>query len=368
MKSIVFGFCLAALLAATAYGCASHGPEASNGGALGDDDTTEPAGAGDAAASGFGGPDGSSKGSVTFTDGGPKGSSGGGNLDSGALSVMNADAAPPDPDIAYSVTLTSDSFTVAPNSESFTCQSFANPFQGQQVDIKTWQDDMTPGSHHMFVFYSPNATDGAMYSCSGLQSGPFTFVAQGPHVVQTYPHGIGATIPSSMGFLLNIHYINASAMALTAQVKVTMYVYKSGIVTSHAGMIFDNNINVNVPSDGKQHVYTASCTLPQDVYVLASNSHMHSEATNFVATAGSNALYQTTQWSDPPEGIFSPPLHLSAGTQITWSCTYVNTTGATLTFGETASKNVMCISQSMFYPVTDVSNPTIGCSTSGTSN
>jgi hypothetical protein len=366
MKSMTFWSAVVSIVAAVASGCGAHAPS-DGGSALADDDASAGASGDDAAASGFGG---SGKGGVSFTDGGPTGSGGGGapNLDSGALSVTNADAAPPDPDVAYSVTLTSDSFTVAPNSESFTCQTFANPFQGQQVDIKTWQDDMTLGSHHMFVFYSPGATDGAMYNCSGLQGGPFTFVAQGPHVVQTYPHGIGATIPSSMGFALNIHYINAGSVPLTAQVKVTMYVYKSGIVTNHAGMLFDNNVNLNVPPDGKPHVYTASCTLPQDVYVLASNSHMHSEATNFVATAGSETLYQTTEWSDPPQGIFSPPLHLAAGSKINWSCTYVNTTGATLTFGETASKNVMCISQSMFYPVSDVSNPTIDCETTGTSN
>jgi hypothetical protein len=354
--------CAVSLAVASAYGCsAKSGGGVDFGGQ--NDDTGD-----DAAPALATGNDGG--GGVTYAEAGGGASSNARPGDAGnALQITTSDAAPTeDPDVAYSVTLTSQSFTVPPNTEAFKCQDFENPFNGQQVDIKTWEDDMTVGSHHMFVFYKAGASDSAISDCSGLESGPFTFVAQGPHVVQTYPEGIGATIPTSIGFHLNIHYINTASTPLTAQVKVTMSVWKSGRVTNHAGMIFDNNLNVTVPADGKTHTYTATCAVPQDVYVLASNSHMHSEATNFVATAGGMPLYQTVQWSDPPETIFSPPMHLAAGTPITWTCTYVNSGKSTLTFGETAGSNVMCISQSMFYPVSDVTNPTIGCSTAGTSD
>jgi hypothetical protein len=287
-----------------------------------------------------------------------------------SVTIVNSDggSAVVDPDIAYSVTLTSDSFTVQPNTESFTCQDFANPFQGRQVDIKTYSNDMTSGSHHMSLYYRTGATNGSMVPCSGLETFPFTFVAQGPHVVQTYPEGVGATVPSTIGFHMNIHYINSGTTTFLAQVKVTMDIWKSGRVTNHAGMLFNNNLNLNVPSDGQPHTYTASCAVPQDVYVMSTDSHMHGEATKFAATAGGTTLYETTQWADPPQRVFSPPLHLASGTIISWECTYVNTTGMTLTFGETAGKNVMCISQSTFYPVQDISSPTIDCQTTGTSN
>ena len=141
---------------------------------------------------------------------GGTGDSDGGAPDDGGI-TMTGDADPnSDPDIAGSFSITSQGFTVPPGAEVFKCQSFANPFQGQQVDIKTWEADMTAGSHHMFVFYSNGARDGALADCSGLQIQAFTFVAQGPHVFQTYPHGVGATIPTSMGFQINAHYINTT--------------------------------------------------------------------------------------------------------------------------------------------------------------
>ncbi|HZU81695.1 MAG TPA: hypothetical protein VE987_02210, partial [Polyangiaceae bacterium] len=268
-----------------------------------------------------------------------------------------------DPDVAYSVTLTMDAFTVNAGQEVYMCQDFANPFQGQQVDIKTYELHMAQGSHHMFAFYKANATDTSVTTCpqGGLQFGPFTFTAQSQNVVQTYPQGVGATIPATTGFTLNVHYINTGSTALTGHVSLTMYVAKTGIVTQHAGVIFLNDALLTVPATGQPSTATSTYTLPQDVYVMTSGSHMHQRATNFVATASTGqTLFQTTQWAEPPPATYSPPVHLTSGTSISWSCTYVNDTGQILTFGESAATNVMCISVSIFYPVQDITNPVIG--------
>ena len=88
---------------------------------------------------------------------------------------------------------------------------------------------------------------------------------------------------------------------------------------------------------------------------------MHQRATNFVASDSTGrTLYQTTVWAEPKPVIYSPPVHLPSGTTITWSCTYVNDTGSTLTFGESAANNVMCISEFIYFPVQDPANPVVG--------
>jgi hypothetical protein len=58
--------------------------------------------------------------------------------------------------------------------------------------------------------------------------------------------------------------------------------------------------------------------------------------------------------------VYEPPLELSKGTTITWSCTYVNDTTKALVFGESATRNVMCIGVNLFYPVDDVTSPVLG--------
>jgi len=266
-----------------------------------------------------------------------------------------------DDDIAYSVTLVSDEFTVPAGAEVFKCQDFANPFHGQQVDIIKHESHMPLGSHHVLLFFKTGATDDSVQDCSGVEAYPFQYVAQSPNFSMTYPPGIGATIPTSIGFRMNMHYLNTGSTPIHGQDQITMYVAKSGVVTQHAGTIFYQQISIQIPATGKPYTSTTSCNLSQDVNLLSADSHMHQRATNFVATANGQTLYQTDLWSDPTLSVYAPPIHLASGTPITWSCTYVNDTGSPLTFGESAATNVMCIYQGTVYPITDVTSPVVHC-------
>jgi hypothetical protein len=275
-----------------------------------------------------------------------------------------------DPEIDYSntKTVTMATFTVAPGDEVFYCQTFADPWS-EQVDIKTYELSMSAGSHHMFAFYQQGATTAASATpcpSGGLTFGAFTFTSQTPMVTETYPATIGATIPAGYGFNMMAHYLNTTSATLNAVVSLTMYVAKPNVVTNHAGVIFLNNAGIYVPTGGQAVETTDSYTLPQDVYILTASSHMHKYATKFVASASSGqTLYSTTSWDNPTPATYSPALHLSSGTSITWTCTDVNTTGSALTFGESANTNVMCIDVNIFYPVQDVTNPVLGSAISG---
>jgi hypothetical protein len=363
-----------ALTAVCALGC-GNSPAAPGWNVPGGGDSGGGSGSGGLGGSGSSGGSGSgSSGGVNAgSSGGRAGSSSGsgGSSSSGSSSgsadagVGTSDSGSSDPEVAYTVTLTMSPFMVGPSQEVFMCQDFANPFKGQQADIKTYELHMAQGSHHMFAFYTTGATNSSVVTCpqGGLQFGAFTFSAQSPNITQTYPQGVGATIPTNTGFTLNVHYINAGSTAIPGQVSLTMYVAKPGVITQHAGVLFLNQISLSVPANAtaaKPYVASATAMLGQDVNILWSGSHMHQRATNFVATASSGqTLFQTTQWSDPAPASYAPALHLTSGTSITWACSYTNETKQALTFGESAASNVMCISSSIFYPVQDVANPVI---------
>jgi hypothetical protein len=277
-------------------------------------------------------------------------------------------AAQNDPDVDYSVapvTLTMTSFQVEAGDEVYYCQNFANPW-GMGVDIKIYSLVMGPGSHHMFAFYQ-NGGSAALEPCpnGGLQTGPFTFVSQSAKKTVEFPQSVGATIPTGTGFQLMVHYLNATASTITASVALTMYVAKPGVVTQHAGVLFLDNTTMTVAPTctGVGCQSSESYTLPQDIYVLSTEGHMHKYATDFVTTVSPTSeappngqIYQTSTWDEPAPTNFSPPLHLTSGTTWTWTCTDVNNTGEYLTFGESAVTNVMCISQSIIYPISDVND------------
>ena len=290
-------------------------------------------------------------------------------MDDAGAAASDDGGTDPETDYTQTKTVTMDSFSVAPNSEVYYCQSFANPW-GAQVDIKTYSLDMAIGSHHMFAFYQNGATTGSVAACpaGGLTFGAFTFSAQQHQVTQTYPATVGATIPAGTGFNMMVHYLNTGSTTIMSHVALTMYVAKKNAVTLHAGVIFLNNAGISIKANSTQTA-TSTFTLPQDVSIMYSDAHMHNRANLFTATAatssGTKTLYTTTEWQEPPALAYNPPLQLSSGTTITWSCQYVNDTSNTLTFGESAQTNVMCISSSIFYPVSDVTNPVLGSPING---
>ena len=366
------------LVGGMTVGCSAANPQGTGFGSdLGADNGGGNTSSGSGSGSSSGGaPTGSSSGSsggTTSSSGGGSGSSGGtvNPVDAGGgLQMMTTgDAGAGDnaeTDYTQTKTITMGTFSVPANSEVFYCQNFANPW-GKQVDIKTYDLTMDQGSHHLFAFYQANASNGSVATCpaGGLTYGAFTFVSQTPKAVMTFPDTVGATIPQTTGFNLMVHYLNAGSSTLTAHVSLTMYVAKSGAVTDHAGVIFDNNATMSVPATGKPVVSTQSNTLGQEVYILESSSHMHKFGQSFTATAtppggAAQTLYETMDWNEPKPTVFPTPLHLPSGTSISWSCTDVNTTKSTLTFGEYAETNVMCISVNIFYPVQDVTNPVLG--------
>jgi hypothetical protein len=262
-----------------------------------------------------------------------------------------------------SLTLTMGPFTVPGGSELFKCQSFANPFAGKDTDVRAYEEHMTLGSHHMFLFFSPGATDGPIVDCpsGGLEFHPYPFSAQSKDATLTYPPTVGSRVPGSMGFMLNGHFLNTTATPYQATLTVTLHLAQPGSVQQYAGVVFMNNVSIDIPPGQNPTTATATCIMPQAMNVMASASHMHQRATQFVATTGSQTLYQTTTWADPVPSLYTPPIQLPSGAPVTFSCTYTNDTPYDLTFGESALTNVMCIYSMQFFPVTDPSNPTIQC-------
>jgi hypothetical protein len=315
------------------------------------------------------GSSGGSSGSPTTGSGSSSGGTAGSSGMNGGGSMCSDAGAMNNPEIDYStppVTLTMTPFTVPAGQEIYQCQTFANPW-GKQVDIKSHSLRMSMGSHHMFAFYQDSATDGPSMACAagGITFAPFVFSAQSASADVTYPPTVGATLPATMGYMLNVHFINVGSAEIPGTVTLAMSIAKPGVVTNHAGVLFLNQVQMTVDpscttaSGGCQS--TSIYQLPQDVNILAAVSHMHKFATHFIAnTTTGTTLFETTEWAEPPWKQYCPPLHLPSGTSIAWQCTDVNDTGSTLTFGEYANSNVMCISSNIFYPVTDVTNPILG--------
>lgn len=260
------------------------------------------------------------------------------------------------------VTITTMPFSVDPGQELFMCQDFANPFGGVDTDVQEIDSDMTPGSHHMLLFFKDNATDSGVAPCDPLQFAPLPYGAQSPHNSIAYPTGVGALIQGTQGFHMQMHYLNATQNALMAQVTITFHKSVPGTVTQHAGVFFFNNISgMNVPPSTTKDV-TQTCTFPFDVNIMYATAHTHHFTNSFTALIGGTQQYATTSWDSSPFKDYQPPIHVPAGTPVQWTCNVTNPDASNpLTFGESALTNDMCIFDGQYYPVPAGTNPTIAC-------
>jgi hypothetical protein len=294
------------------------------------------------------------------------------------------DASIPAADIGKTVTLTAQPFTVAAGAEVFKCQLFPNPF-GADSDIVWMHGDMTAGSHHFFLF-SIDPTSALVYSQTlgdcpgkGIEFHPFPFLSQQPHWTVQFPKAsdgspMGYPLVAANYLMINVHYLNATAAAITPTVSITIETAKPGIVKTHVGTLFLNQTTMSVPT-------TATMASPVDTTgswggnpgavssdgsytIFSSWSHMHRTSMDFTASTNNQVFYNEANWDSP--GLFwhipgfganpttatgsSTPIHMTSSQGISWTCKYYNDTGSTLTFGDSAKSNVMCIYLGQYYP------------------
>lgn len=256
------------------------------------------------------------------------------------------------------VTIEMEAFDVPPGGEVYKCQNFANPFGGD-AEVSAFESHMTGGSHHLLMFYEDDAADGPLEDCSGLEFGPTPYSTQLPDDSVVFPTGVAAAIPATKGIRLQSHYLNTSSETITAHVKMVYQLAAPGTVKDHAGVLFIVQPFIIVqPNSTKEVKY--DCNVPQDMSVIKTASHMHKHGTKFTSTVAGEVFYETDSWDHPVPALFDPPMKLNAGDPLHFGCTFVNNSPNTLTFGESAESNEMCILVASFFPA-PADDPTIGC-------
>jgi Copper type II ascorbate-dependent monooxygenase, C-terminal domain len=249
----------------------------------------------------------------------------------------------------HAVTLTLDPFTVPAGGEVYRCQNFANPFGGVDTDVQEFESHMAAGSHHMLLFYKAGAPDGALEPCSGLEFAATPYGSQTLNDSLTFPPGVAALIPGSDGLRIQSHYLNTTASVINAHVEVILHPAAPGSVMNQAGVLFVVDTDIAVPPTAST-LNTDDCTLPVDMNMIRAGSHMHMHGIDFTSTIAGETVYDTTTWSDPVPAKFAPPMVFHAGDPLHFACSFDNNTSTTLTFGESALTDEMCIFTASFYP------------------
>ena len=250
-------------------------------------------------------------------------------------------------------TITLDRFTVAPGAERYACQDFANPFGGASAAIHAFASHLTPGSHHLLVFYKPSAPPTARSPTAAAPSSPpGPYGSQRPDDALTFPDGVAAVVAPSDGFRVQAHYLNATPAPL------------DGHRHGHARAASTAPPCTIAPPSSSSPTAPSTCPPAPAASWRRRAARCRSPSTSCrppatctrtaaplppPPAARPSSRAAATATSTP--ALFDPPLALPAGTVVTFACTYDNSDGTTpLVFGDSALTDEMCIFTAQFFP------------------
>jgi hypothetical protein len=264
------------------------------------------------------------------------------------------------------------------------CLAVQLPTDQGTIAINSAESHYTPGSHHFLVYRTGQTTlneaDASAHLCTVTEQtihldGTY-YEAQAPDSHRDLPPGIAHVFQPGEVLLFTSHYLNTTEDDLDAKVTFILHTMDPAKVEQEAGSIFFYNPAISIAGSSIATV-TRSCPIAADIHLALLWSHMHSRGVSFMASTDDQtaadrvgALYETTQWSEPSPRQFpyDPPVTVHAGSAITYSCTYENTTDHTIVQGQSAQTNEMCILHGMYWPRTDLQTEQCFQGTSSTSD
>ncbi len=248
-------------------------------------------------------------------------------------------------------------WSLAPGEEGYYCVYVTIP---RDIYIKAFRPLTPPGTHHTVLTRYEGATpaDGIV-KCGVGTNGQSMIYGSGvgaPDFV--FPPTVGLHLAQGTRLLLNLHVYNGLDEPMIGRSGTLFQETTAAEVPNLAELVLAGpTVSLNVPTGVTTQSGTCqlSNVTSQPIKVFALSQHMHKLGTRMksVITRSGSApiVLQDIPYDFEKQSfqLVSPHVELLPGDSLKTECTYNNTTGATVRFGE-SSDDEMCFTDLFYYP------------------
>jgi len=274
------------------------------------------------------------------------------------------DVVDPPPDRGFRIQ--SPDIDIQPGEEVTYCYYFRTP-NTEKLAIDHWKSVMTPGSHHMIMFTTGN-TDAqpvgtvTQSNCgigaNGNNVAIWTYAAQNVESELQLPadDGTGKPLaqeiaPNSGGYF-QMHYLNATDAPIKAHVTLDAFALEAAATYTLTEPFITFNGSISIPPMSTGTVATQTCTTPANTKFWLMSTHAHKQAVKTQVKDGSAMVFESDDWEHPGAKEMDSPFYSFGTGKLTYECTYDNASNRTITTGESAATDEMCMATGYFFPAT----------------
>lgn len=215
------------------------------------------------------------------------------------------------------------------------------------------------GTHHtVLMLGAPDGPDGTTDCTSALMKPAIYASGVGTQPLEL-PAGVAVHVKPGQQLLLNLHLFNATDTTISGTSGIEILPTEPAAVQHEAGVVLIGKAaGLTVPPN--MSTQTGRCTTPANVTMFALAPHMHMLGSHmkvsYANLDGSGArvlMDQAYSFDEQRFASLAQPLVTGAGGKITVECSYFNSTGKTVYFGESSTEE-MCYALSFVYPAPTV--------------
>jgi hypothetical protein len=259
--------------------------------------------------------------------------------------------------------------TVQPSEESTQC-IWVRLDNDTEIKVHQLHNVLSPTSHHLIVYKDDMDTT---EQTTPMPCQPFTGALNTTGMVTpivitqkkddeiTLPDGVAYTFAPHQMVKLEMHYINATDTAQQTMATVTFYAADPATIHDEAAILFTGTPDINLPPNAMTTVhefFTVPSTIDlSQAHIFAVTGHEHQMGTGVEVNVAPSKTGTMTpvynpmpfQWSEPVTEVEAPDFSVPKGGGFDFTCTWYNSSSATIKFGESANDE-MCFFWAYYWP------------------